>query len=105
MSYAGHVIAMIQTLRNNRNLLKKRDKLFTGLNKRIAKNYRHRTKQEKTMSKEQLDALRLKLIRENRLLLVKKISTLVFIVVLIIVLFIWLNNVIDLEKLNERYGF
>ncbi|MBK3518634.1 hypothetical protein [Carboxylicivirga marina] len=105
MSFAGHVLAMIQTMRNNRNLVHKRDKLFTGLNKRISKNYRHHTKQQKKMSAEQLEALRSKLIKENRQLFVKKVIVLSLVIGFIVVFFLWLNNAMDLNVINERYGF
>ena len=105
MSSAGHVMAMIQSLRNNRNLLKKREKLFTGLNSRIAGKYRHHTQNNKQMSEEQLKALRKKLISENRIMLLKKIVVLFFIIIALTVFFLWLNDAVDLNVINERYGF
>lgn len=105
MSSAGSVLAMIQSLRNNRNLVKKRDKLFTGLNKRIAGKYRHHTQNNKQMSEDELNALRQRLIRENRSMLLKRISVLVFIIVSLTIFFLWLNDAVDLDVINERYGF
>ncbi|WP_430814431.1 hypothetical protein [Carboxylicivirga sp. RSCT41] len=105
MSSAGHVMAMIQSMRNNRNLLKKRDILFNGLNKRVAKKYRHHTSQEQQMSAEQLQALRTRLVKENRQLLIKKMLVLIILIVLLALFFVWLNDALDLELINERYGF
>ncbi|TRX65829.1 hypothetical protein [Carboxylicivirga sp. M1479] len=105
MSSAGHVFAMIQSLRNNRNLLKKRDKFFSGFNKRVAKGYRQHTRHDKKMSKEELQTLRLKLIKENKRLLFKKVIVLSISIAFIIVFIIWINKALDLELINNRYGF
>lgn len=105
MSSAGHVMAMIQTMRNNRNLVKKREKFFSGLGKRIAKKYRHHTRHEQQMSAEQLQALRARLIKENKQLLIKKTIVLCVVVVFLTLFIIWMNGALDLELINKRYGF
>nr|WP_321406325.1 hypothetical protein [uncultured Carboxylicivirga sp.] len=97
MSYAGHVLDMIQRMRNNRELLKKRDRLFTGLSKKIAHNYRHHPAHQKELSPEQRTILREKLIRENRIDLTKKIVAFFLAVSIVSVLFLLLRGYLDLN--------
>jgi len=105
MSSAGSVLAMIQSLRNNKNLLKTREKYFSGLNNRIAKQYRHHSKQHKQMSNEQLEKLRAKLIRESRTALIKKCLALTIALCLTVLIVLWLNNNVELEDFNQKVRF
>ncbi|GEM_PF-6490324 len=75
-----------------------------GLNDRISKQYRHHTRRDNKMSTEQLTALRGKLIRENRILLIKKTILMITLLTAICFFLLWLNGNVDLNKL-EPWGF
>lgn len=97
MSSAGHVMAMIKSMRDNRELLKKRTSLFRGLNKKISSSYRNLTKEQKQMSKEELSALRQKLIRQNRLVYLKQVFAFVLALIIVGLLIYWANQKLDLK--------
>jgi len=97
MSYAGHVLDVIQRMRNNRNLVGKRDRLFSGLNKKIVHSYRHHGSHQKALSKEERDKLRRQLIHENRMDLLKKGFAFVLALSIVIILLIMIRSFLDLE--------
>ncbi len=97
MSYAGHVLAMIQRIKENRELIGKRDRFFSGMNNKIVKSYKHHYKHDKKMSAEQKALLRQKLIQENRKEVVKKVMALC-VAIIVIGTLVWLvQNHLELE--------
>ncbi len=97
MSYAGHVLGMIQRIRTNRELIGKRDRLFSGMNDRIVKSYRHSTRNVKQITAEQKLELRQKLIHEHRREFVKKVLAL-SLAIFILGIIAWLiQNYLRLE--------
>ncbi len=97
MSSAGHVMAMIKSMRDNRELVKKKTSLFKGLNKKISSSYRHQTKEQKELSADELNALRQKLIRQNRLAFFKQVVAFVLALIIAGVLLYWANQSLDLK--------
>ncbi len=97
MSFAGHVFAMIQQQKANRKLLGKRARLFSGMDKQIAGKYRHHTREQKHLSPEELSQLRLKLIREERIQMLKKGIALFLAFVIVAALIYWLRTSLNLE--------
>ena len=97
MSYAGHVLDMIQRMKNNRDLLKKRDGLFSGMNKKIVHSYRHHPSHQKELTQEQKEQLRARLIKEKRVDTLKRIVALSVAIVIVAVMFALIRGYIDLE--------
>ncbi len=98
MSYAGHVLDMIQRMRNNRNMVSKRERLFSGLNKRIIHSYRHHESHQKhQLSADEKLRLRQQLIHENRIGLIKNIIVLGLALTIVVALFVVVSCFLDLK--------
>jgi len=97
MSYAGHVLDMIQRMKNNRDLLKKRDGLFSGMSKKIVHSYRRHPSHQKELTQEQKDQLRARLIKDKRVEMIKRIVALTLAIVIVAVLFAFIRGYVNLE--------
>lgn len=97
MSYAGHVQAMIQRIKENRELIGKRDMLFSGMNDKIVKSYRHSTRPDKHITLEQKLLLRQKLIKEYRREFVRNVLALCLAIIILGVVAWLIQNHLRLE--------
>lgn len=97
MSFAGHVLDMIHRQKNNRKLVSRRRRLFSGMNEQIALKYRHHTRDEKYLSPEQLNELKARLIMEGRLQFIKKCMAFLLASIIVILLFYGISHFLSLE--------